>query len=327
MPWLGDVPVLGIAVQVGRLPALRDRAGDHHYAVLRRADQRQAADAAHRPRAADRRRSSADAALQPSDAAARVSPSAASPPRPVRPPASNWTRSSHAIRRHASRRGLPRRLRQNPVAQQATARHALRPVTRRHHGRRQLRAERRGPRRRAGQRPQDHCRDRPTGAARRIRRRVGRNRRADAAGARPARRPGAVQCRRALGLDVGRAGHGDGPRHRCRGALGIPDRRQQLPELHIPPPPATPTSWRCRASAAPMPTTWARCCTGRATPWSAVRGGPADGTVDAPTPPRYREGAGAVRHAAEHDGSFGTGAITASVRRWAATPSSSTLRR
>ena len=50
------------------------------------------------------------------------------------------------------------------------------------------------------ERAQDHGRDRPAGAARRVRRRVGRNRRADAAGARPARRPGAVQCRRALGL-------------------------------------------------------------------------------------------------------------------------------
>ena len=69
-PWLGDVPVLGTLFKSDAYRARRDRARDHHHAVLRRADQQQAADAAHRPRAADRRRSPGDAALQPSDAAA-----------------------------------------------------------------------------------------------------------------------------------------------------------------------------------------------------------------------------------------------------------------
>ena len=122
-------------------------------------------------------------------------------------------------------------LRAGPGRPAGHRRHALRSGAGRHHGGRQLRAELGRPRRCAGERPADHGRDRPAGAARRVRRRVGWNRRADAAGARPARRPGAVRCRRALGEHVGRAGDGDGPQHRGRGALGIPAGLQQLPEL------------------------------------------------------------------------------------------------
>src|SRR5207253_10594976 len=61
-------PDPGHALQVGRLPTFRDRAGHYHYAVFRRADQRTAAHTADRSRAADRCRPVALAALQSSDA-------------------------------------------------------------------------------------------------------------------------------------------------------------------------------------------------------------------------------------------------------------------
>ena len=141
------------AVQVGRLPARGDRAGHHHHAVLRRADQRPAAHAAHRSRAADRCRPSGHAALQPSDAAAPHRGRARD--RAGRPdaPASNSTRSDHESD-PSSCSWLPpasRPARRIPSPNRPR-RHALRSGARRHHAGGQLRARRRRSRRRAGQR-------------------------------------------------------------------------------------------------------------------------------------------------------------------------------
>ena len=83
--------------------------------------------------------------------------------------------------------------------------------------------------------------------------------------------PEPVRRRRALGQHLGRAGHGDGSRSGRRRALRVPLGRQQLPELQPGHHRQSQRGRPCRASAAPTPTTWARCWRGRATPRSAAR--------------------------------------------------------
>ena len=99
------------AVQVRRLPARGDRAGHHHHALPGRADQRPAAHAAHRPRAADRCRPPASCSGSTIRRRRAASRSAARPCRPARAPASPWSRSDHAIRRRAHGCRLPGGLR------------------------------------------------------------------------------------------------------------------------------------------------------------------------------------------------------------------------
>ena len=122
-------------------------------------------------------------------------------------------------------------LRAEPGRPAGHRRHALRSGARRHHGRRQLRAERGRSRRRPGQRPRTMV---ETG------RRAQRDEFvvvSDGTGG-PMQQARAQRVGQVLSNagarwveHVGRAGHGDGPRHRGRGALGIPAGLQQLPEL------------------------------------------------------------------------------------------------
>ena len=173
--------------------------------------------------------------------------------------------------------GRPGSLRAKPGRPAGHRRHPLRSGARRHHGGRQLRAELGGLDGGQVSGLQDHGRDRPAGASAtssswcRMARADRCSRRAPSASAR------SVECRRALGRHVGRAGHGDGPQHRRRRALGIPDGLSTTARTTARPPPPIPTRRRCRASAAPTPTTWARCWPARAMPRSAAR-------PDRPTP-------------------------------------------
>ena len=70
---------------------------------------------------------------------------------------------------------------------------------------------------------------------------------------------------------VGRAVDGARPRPGRGGALGVPPRHARLPDPRAVIDLESRTNRTCRASAAPPPTTWARCWPGRVMPPSVVR--------------------------------------------------------
>ena len=216
------------AVQVGRLSALGDRAGDHHHALPGRADQWPAADAAHRPRAADRYRPAGHAALQPSDAAAPLGGRPRDDRLPAPPPASHWSRGNHAIR--PPRSPACRARLGGLCATRSASRPPSTPATtgaRRHHDGVQLRA------RRAASMPSRRpAHDLVADPARPARRVLRRDRRLGGADPAPrgqwSSRPVAGRC--ALGHARRRAVHGARPR-RVVVVRSEYRWRQQLPDL------------------------------------------------------------------------------------------------